>query len=190
MIQILITVLAFSIVVAAYSYPAAQTDKKFVPVFFDKTEDIQIDGKPERVFQYFEPKWRKFMYHWWELKEVFVPSNGSLLGASFRVSPPNHEDKEAIFVNVTHLDTDAKEIQYSIMWGDYELQKIEITCKSNPRGGTTARIRTMTYGLTPEGNKAVTEYSTQGGEQAGNARYAKELNKYLTGESQNKIRGH
>lgn len=154
----------------------------FPTVGFKQTVVANIPFAVEKVAPLFEPAGRTLLYDWWK-PTVIREENESSLNNLFTVS---QVDGIEVFLAVQKHEADKNYLQYIVLWGDFELQRIDITCEQ----GATANETKVTWtewnaGFHSNGVSMVTQFVTSGVLSESVERYAKNVEAQLNGHGTN-----
>ena len=119
---------------------------RFPVVGFERRATTSIAHPPEAVCPYFEPAGRRLIYPWWNPTVLREPDGDTLVGLT-TVSFPHGDHSTPVYLVVMQHRPDEGYLQYQALWGDYELQRIDITCRADGAGGTQATWLERNAGL-------------------------------------------
>lgn len=166
--------------------------KDFKIVAFFRKVQFGFRQPIEAVSPFFAPKWRKLLYPWWLPEVLAVPKGRGLVGLVQRVIPPSLDEGRGIILTVHDHKQDPQDwqIYYAVLWGDYELQQIRISCSPNTSGGTEAEWAEKMVGFGSHGVKPVSEFVETKCLEARVKTYRDAIEAYLTGGDPSKVNGH
>lgn len=99
----------------------------FPTIGFEETVELDIPFSSARVCPLFEPDGRKFLYEWWEPIVVKAPEGETLKGL-MTYTEYDGLGGLSVYLTVTkHAPADGY-MQYLVLWGDFEIQRIDISC--------------------------------------------------------------
>ena len=124
----------------------------------------------------FLPDGRHLIYSWWN-PTVLRTAKGKTLKGLVTVS---NMHSLVIYLVVTEHEPEQGHIQYLVLWDDFELQRIDITCvEGKTKESTRVVWRERNAGLHQNGVSMVTQF-VEGGHLKGVVeRYAKAAEEYL-----------
>ena len=96
----------------------------FPVIGYKKVHEEIIPFPIEKVFPLFEPKGRSLLYKNWDPVVLRQGTNESLKG---HIEFSKFDDLN-VFLTVTKHDPENYHIQYLVVWDDFEIQRIDISC--------------------------------------------------------------
>ena len=175
----LITTLSASILfaTACNSQPTIVGETaKFPTVGFEETHKVNIPYSTEEVCPLFEPSGRHLIYKWWETTTLRKPQGDTLKGLMTVSGVSDHE----IFLLVTQHEPEDGYMQYLVLWDDFELQRIDITCvEGRNKASTEVTWTERNAGLHERGVSIVSDFVEGGNLKAVVERYAEKAEKYI-----------
>ena len=155
---------------------ASTGEGQFPTVGFEEQVEVTIPFPIAEVCPLFEPAGRFLTYDWWNptiLREAEGETlEGLIMGArGFDLD---------ILLFVTQHNPAEGQIQYNVLWGDFELQRIDITCVEGDTPGSTNVIwNERNAGIHENGVSLVTAFVEGGNIRATVERYAENATQYL-----------
>lgn len=152
----------------------------FPTVGFEQIAEVEIPFPVDDVFSLFEPAGRNLLYSWWNPTVLRDAMNGTMNNL-ITVSPVQiHGAPVDAFLAVKEYDSVNKTIQYVVLWGDFELQRIDVRCEEGTTANSTKVIWTeRNAGLHQKGTTAVTTFVQGGGIESSLERYARGIEETL-----------
>ena len=155
---------------------AGKKKKKFPTVGFEERHEVTIPFPTGDVCPLFEPEGRNLIYSWWNPTVLREPEGKTLKGLVTVSEMSSHE----IYLIVTEHNPEQGHLQYLVLWDDFELQKIDITCEEGRTKQTTKVIwNERNAGLHKNGVSMVSKFVKGGHLKAVVERYAQQAEKYL-----------
>jgi hypothetical protein len=164
----------------------------FKTVAFFRKVELFFNHPCETVNPFFDPKWRNLLYPWWQPEILTPPVGPGLAGLVQRVIPPSLNAGKGIILSVHDHKHNSQDwqIYYSVIWGDYELQQIQINCSPNTSGGTDAVWTEKIAGFGSHGVKPVSEFvKTKTLESRVNT-YRNAIDAHIAGKDPGKFNSH
>ena len=147
----------------------------FPVVGLERRAETSIAYPPETVCPYLEPAGRHLIYPWWDPTVLREPDGDTLVGLTTVSFPHGDHSRTPIYLIVTQHRPDEGYLQYQVLWGDFELQRITITCRGDGGDGTHATWLERNAGLHERGVPAVTDYIEGGHVEQGFAAYGQRI---------------
>ena len=161
---------------AETSQPTEIGAGQFPTVGFEERIDVAIPFSSTEVCPLFEPAGRFLMYDWWE-PTVLRDAEGETLEGLLMAARGFNLD---ILLEVTEHIPDEGQIQYIVLWDDFELQRIDITCVAGETADSTNIVwNERNAGLHANGVSLVTAFVEGGNIGALVERYAQNATQYL-----------
>lgn len=149
----------------------------FPTVGFEKTHEVTIPFPVTDVQQFFEPKWRYLVYKWAKDPTVLREAEGDTLVGLIMVSTTHGHD---IVLTVKEHEPEHGYIQYVVLWDDFELQRIDITCEEGEKKGTTkVTWKERNAGIHENGVQMVSQFVKKGHLEHVVERYATGIEEHL-----------
>ncbi|MEM7159718.1 MAG: hypothetical protein AAF799_43155 [Myxococcota bacterium] len=114
--------------------PRVDAEGRFPTVGFERRVELELPFAATQVCPLFEPSGRNLLYEWWE-PTVLRPARGQTLEGLVTVSTL-HESHE-VFLVVTEHEPERGHLQYMVLWDDFELQRVDITCVEGASSAST-----------------------------------------------------
>ncbi len=151
----------------------------FPTVGYRKVYERSIPFPVEKVFPLIEPQGRSLLYEKWK-PTVLREGKGETLKGHVEFSTDGELD---VFLTVTEHNPADKHIQYLIVWGDFEIQRIDIYCSPGQNQNTT-RLTWVEYnaGLYKKGVTLVGKFVEEGYLIKVVERYLSNIIEHLTNE--------
>ncbi|MEM7372452.1 MAG: hypothetical protein AAF587_27780 [Bacteroidota bacterium] len=148
----------------------------FPTVGFEQSHEVMIPFSIDKVWPLLEPNGRHLIYDWWNPTVLREGKEESLIGQVTVTEYHSHE----IFLIVTKHNPEQMYLQYLVLWDDFELQRIDITCKEGATKNSTIVVWTeRNAGIHENGVSMVSEF-VQGGHLVDVVeRYSKQIEEYL-----------
>ena len=148
----------------------------FPTVGFEERVDVTISFVSTEVCPLFEPAGRFLIYDWWNPTILREAEGETLEGL---IMAARGFDLDILLVVTEHAPSDGR-LQYIVLWGDFELQRIDITCIEGETAGSTQVIwNERNAGLHENGVSMVTSFVEGGNIQSIVEKYAQNATQYL-----------
>ena len=148
----------------------------FPTVGWEQTVEVNIPHPSEEVCPLFEPSGRFLVYKWWNPATTLRQPNGDNLEGLVTVSNTHGHD---IVLMVTEHDPDEGTMQYLVLWDDFELQRIDISCTANDNNSTKVVWLERNAGIHENGVSMVSSFVEKGHLVNVVNRYAERVDEYL-----------
>ncbi|MEM7119136.1 MAG: hypothetical protein AAF614_42355 [Chloroflexota bacterium] len=152
------------------------SEGQFPTVGFEERAEVMIPFSVTEVCPLFEPAGRFLLYDWWEPTILREAEGASLAGLIMITEVSGVE----VLLTVTQHAPDAGQLQYIVLWGDFELQRIDITCQEGDTADSTIVVwNERNAGIHENGVSMVTTFVQGGNIQANLERYGQNVTQYL-----------
>lgn len=148
----------------------------FPTVGFEERAEVTVPFVSTEVCPLFEPAGRFLMYDWWEPTILREAEGETLKGL---IMAARGFDLDILLVVTEHAPSDGR-LQYIVLWGDFELQRIDITCVEGKTANSTNVVwNERNAGMHENGVSMVTDFVEGGNIRKVVERYAQNATKYL-----------
>lgn len=160
----------------ADSQSSTTSEGHFPTIGLEERVETTIPFPVAQVCPLYEPAGRFLMYEWWDpiiLQEAEGDTLEGLIMSSYDFSVET-------LLKVTKHAPEEGHIQYIVLWGDFELQRIDITClEGDTSDSTTVIWNEQNSGMYENGASAVKTYVTAGALRDNVEKYAQNATRYL-----------
>lgn len=154
----------------------ATGEGQFPTVGFEERAQVSIPFSVAEVCPLFEPAGRSLLYNWWKPIILREAKGETLKGLIMLAEVSGLE----VLLTVTEHTPDAGQIQYIVLWGDFELQRIDITCSEGETADSTNVVwNERNAGIHENGVSMVTTFVEGGNIQTNLERYGQNMAQYL-----------
>ena len=155
----------------------------FPTIGFEQSHEVIIPFSTIEVCPLFEPDGRHLIYDWWNPTVLREGKDGTLKGLMTVSTYQEHE----IFLIVTEHRPDAGHLQYLVLWDDFELQRIDITCEQGETASSTKVIWTERNAGIHENGVSMVSHFVKDGHLVGIVeKYSKKVEEHLQNKMQDK----
>lgn len=160
------------------SSETSEGEGRFSTVGFEEHYEVTVPFSNTKVCPLFEPAGRFLMYDWWNPTVLREAEEESLEGLIVTTEVADHGVE--VLLTVTRHAPDEGRLQYIVLWGDFELQRIDITCAEGETADSTKVVwHERNAGIHENGVSMVTHFIETGGVGHVVERYAQNATKYL-----------
>lgn len=161
---------------AEVSQSTATGQGQFPTIGLEERVEATIPFSIMEVCPLFEPAGRFLMYDWWN-PTILQEAQGETLEGLIM---SDHGFGLDTLLKVTKHSPDEGSIQYIVLWGDFELQRIDITCVEGDTADSTKVVwNEQNTGMYENGASVVTTYVTGGHLRNNVENYTQNATKYL-----------
>ena len=149
---------------------------QFPTVGFEERYETTVPFSSTEVCPLFEPAGRFLMYDWWD-PTILREAEGETLEGLLMAARGFDLD---ILLTVTEHAPDEGQIQYVVLWDDFELQRIDITCVEGETADSTRVVwNERNAGIHENGGSLVTAFVEGGNIATIVEGYAQNVTQYL-----------
>lgn len=158
------------------SQSSATGEGQFPTVGFEERAEVTIPFSVAEVCPLFEPAGRSMLYDWWK-PNILRTAEGETLEGLIMVTEVSGLE---VLLTVTRHTPDTSQIQYIVLWGDFELQRIDIACVEGETEDSTIVVwNERNAGIHENGVSMVTSFVEGGNIQSNLDRYGQNVTQYL-----------